>query len=277
MQHGFNLKEEKIDSLTFDIADDITEAFARETITVRELPCYRVGIASPLLDLLFRISDTDMHRDFLTQKLEQTAPHDLLIASCNEDQQLFYSMDRLRGFIPVVRACRREDSWMDFQQRCKSASLASGFTRDHASKQVAALTELYNNVIEHSENLESGQVLFRGRRNKFEIIVRDRGIGVLKSLRQNPKFSSSVGSYGIALERVLEEGVSRHHKQPGRGFGFRDLLVGLANCSEYIRFSSGDYIRECVRHGRNKLTWQTKQKTFFKGFSCSVVFSPEAV
>jgi hypothetical protein len=146
----------------------------------------------------------------------------------------------------------------------------AGFTADHGGKLVAAIGELYSNVVEHSQRIDSGYVAYSGNNGRFEFVVGDSGIGVLKSLTSNPTFAN-IADFGRALELVLSDGVSRHDQDDGHGHGFRPLFVGLANLSKSIRFHSGDHSREIVRNDDGSLSSRTRQISTLDGFFCSVL------
>lgn len=160
--------------------------------------------------------------------------------------------------------------------KAKATVVHAGFSSDHGGKLLAAMQEFYGNVIEHSEDVSHGQIIYAARTNRFEFIVRDRGIGVLRSLRNNPEYATLSDS-GSALELALQEGVSRHTDETGHGFGFRPLFVGLANISEYMRFRSGDHCREIFRTTDGGIDAHTKQASAVEGFSCSVICTPMSV
>lgn len=175
--------------------------------------------------------------------------------------------------ISVAEINRNATAWTDFAIRLKVAAKEVGFSADHSGKLLAAIKEFFSNVIEHSERIETGQVLFSAQPGRFEFVVRDRGIGVLESLRKNQKYKS-LNDGGSAIELALQEGVSRHAEELGHGFGFRPVFVGLANLSEYIRFRSGDHCREFFQKPDGSIEAHTKQSSRLVGFSCAVICTP---
>lgn len=106
-------------------------------------------------------------------------------------------------------------------------------------------------------------------RGTAKIIVADRGVGVLSSLKSNPAYAH-LNDHGRAIELVLSEGISRYYDEEGHGFGFRPLFVGLANIARNLRFRSGDHAREIVRTPGGPLISRTYELAPLPGFFCSV-------
>jgi len=204
--------------------------------------------------------------------LDIQVARELLIASTGSENT-FISADGRQGMISVAEISRNATAWTDFAVELKAAAISVGFSSDHGGKLLAAVKEFFENVIEHSEKIETGQVFFAAQPGRFEFVVRDRGIGVLESLRKSPKYKN-LNDGGSAIELALREGVSRHAEEPGHGFGFRPVFIGLANLSEYIRFRSGDHCREFFQKSDGSIDAHTKQASRLDGFSCAVICTP---
>lgn len=174
------------------------------------------------------------------------------------------------GFVHIVEFLREPKLETDFYIRARRAAETSGFDKKTAVEFIAAMTELYNNVIEHSDAIETSYVSYASYRSVFEFVVADSGVGVLQSLKSNSKFKDLDDS-GRALELALTEGVSRHDGETDRGRGFRPIFVGLANVSENLRFRSGDHSREVFRPSDSSIATITTQKASLNGFFCSVI------
>lgn len=174
------------------------------------------------------------------------------------------------GFVRVTEFLTVETAESEFYIRARSAAESSGFHKKEAAEFVAAITELYSNIVEHSDAVETAYVAFAAYEDVFEFVAADTGVGVLKSLQSNPKFKDLIDN-GSALELALTEGVSRHDGETGRGRGFRPIFVGLANVSERLRFRSGDHAREMWRQSDHSIPAATKQKSDLRGFFCSVM------
>ena len=173
-----------------------------------------------------------------------------------------------QGFVSVRHLMEDDLAWNDLSIRAKRAATGAGFSRDHAWQLMAAMEEIYSNVVEHSGRADTGYVAFAARKGTFEFVVGDRGIGVLASLRKNPAYADLADS-GTALEFALSEGVSSKI-EAGRGFGFRPIFVGLANISNHLRFRSGDYAHEMKRETASEIPAHTLQSPAFEGFFCAV-------
>ncbi len=173
------------------------------------------------------------------------------------------------GYVAVSALLDDETAETDFYIRARRAAEFAGFQKAEAAQLVAAVVELYNNIIKHSRAVESAYVAFAAYENCFEFVVADAGIGVLRSLKSSSQYASLSDS-GSALELALTEGVSRHDRVPDRGRGFRPIFVGLANVSQKLRFRSGDHAREMERLSDGSIPAVTRQKSELPGFFCSV-------
>lgn len=174
------------------------------------------------------------------------------------------------GFVRVDEFLTDETAETDFYIRARRAAESAGFQKKEAAEFVAAISELYSNIVEHSSAAETAYASFTAYEDVFEFVVADSGVGVLESLHSSPRFKD-LNDCGSALELVLTEGVSRHEGESGRGRGFRPIFVGLANVSESLRFRSGDHAREIRRHSENSVRAITKQTSDLCGFFCSVL------
>ncbi|MQU72477.1 ATP-binding protein [Sinorhizobium meliloti] len=173
------------------------------------------------------------------------------------------------GFIPVSSLVSSHLVWTETINRLKRLSVNAGFSSDHSGKFVAAIGELWSNVIDHSQRSDTGYIAFSHEPGRFEFVVADRGVGVLASLKSNPAYAN-LNDHGRAIELVLSEGVSRFYTEDGHGYGFRPLFVGLANIAQNLRFRSGDHAREIVRTADGPPESRTYELAPLPGFLCSV-------
>ena len=173
------------------------------------------------------------------------------------------------GYVAVSALFDDQSVETDFYIRVRHAAECAGFQKAEAAQFLAAIVELYNNIIDHSGAVKSAYVAFAAYENCFEFVVADAGIGVLQSLKSSSEYAT-LNDSGSALELALTEGVSRHDGEADRGRGFRPIFVGLANVSEKLRFRSGDHAREMERLSDGSIPAATRQKSEFSGFSCSV-------
>lgn len=102
-----------------------------------------------------------------------------------------------------------------------------------------AMEEMLNNALSHSANLQSAIIGFRAQPHLFEFCVFDSGIGILQSLKQNPKFAH-LDDEGEALELAIVDGISRHGPGKAHGNGFRDIFHMPNNHKGYFWLRSGD-------------------------------------
>jgi len=258
-----------IESLTFDLAGDICLAAQDGILEPNDLPVSRAGELGPLLELRHVRPDLLMHQGWLA-----TGTYSKLIINLARSTTQWYESELgLQGFIAAEKLHNDFLAWPDFAIRAKRAAKAAGFSDDYAAKITAAIGEFYSNIIEHSQVSESGYIVFCSGNRTFEFVVADSGIGVLSSLRDNPKFAN-LGDSGTALEVALSDGGTRH-SEPGRGNGFRPLFVGLANISRFIRFRSDDHSREIYRSAGGEIVSLTRQVSNLRGFFCSVLCEAE--
>jgi anti-sigma regulatory factor (Ser/Thr protein kinase) len=152
-----------------------------------------------------------------------------------------------------------------FDHATAHAVEAVGFPRKVAMRLTAAMHELRDNVYEHSGDAETGIIAFQARPNRFDLVVSDRGQGVLQSLRKNSQFAH-LSDHGIALQQSVRDGVSSRGPNTGGGFGFRDIFTGLANMNCDLRFRSGDHAMTIQGTSPDPKNAQLSQKAMIAGF-----------
>lgn len=148
-----------------------------------------------------------------------------------------------RGFLRVRRDHADTDNavWAQFRLELQRAAIGAGFAPAWAKQIVGAVGEMEDNIHWHSEDPASGILTYWMNGSSLEIVVLDRGIGVLQSLRHWEEFAD-LSDHGTALEIALRDGNSRYGRGSGRGWGFHELFVGLANRNARLRFRSGDHL-----------------------------------
>jgi hypothetical protein len=161
------------------------------------------------------------------------------------------------------------DDWYFFCRAVQDAAVMTGFPRKNAEELVAGVRELVANIYDHSGAPQTGIVGFAAIGNEVEIVIADKGIGVLHSLQSSSEFQS-LRDAGEALQAALTDGTSRYGKSSGHGGGFRDLFRGLLNLSSALRFRSGDHalIIDGVSPGLSM--GRVSQKTQLPGFVISI-------
>jgi len=175
------------------------------------------------------------------------------------------------GFIRVRRKHLDVDytNWIWFCRRFEAAMLTAGFGASLAKQITGAMGELEDNIHWHSEQARSGLLAFLATDAFFEFVVLDRGIGVLASLRHAEEFHN-LRDDGAALEVAVGEGQSRFGEGSGRGYGFQDLFLGLANNQSHIRFRSGDHLLQLDGASSGKMKAKRSQRARANGFMIGV-------
>lgn len=251
-----------IEALTYDLVDDICLAIQGGTIAPAQIPASSAQSLGPLLELsqvLGDAPDVQVSRGI----------YQALASEMGQRRARWFQAADNQGYATVSLLVQDPLAWNDFSIRASRAAQAAGFSKDDAWKLSAAIGEIYGNVIDHSERVDTGYVAYAANGNVFEFVVADAGIGVLASLRKNPAYSHIADS-GTALEYALSEGVSRF-EDPSHGFGFQPIFVGLANIATRLRFRSGDYCRELRRNADGTIPATTTQLARIDGLFCSVL------
>lgn len=189
---------------------------------------------------------------------------------------VWLSQDGQSGLITVRR--QHSDTtnpiWVDFLLRLERGAVAAGFPRHEAKQLVGAVMELEDNMHWHSWAARTGLIAFVARPRALEIVLADNGIGMLASLRKNEEFAAAVRDEGDALLAGLSNGTSRFGLSSGRGWGFNELFVGLANANTRLRFRSGDHALTIDGIGPELPSARLAQKVHGRGLLVSVLCSP---
>jgi hypothetical protein len=105
----------------------------------------------------------------------------------------------------------------------------------------ATLTELSDNVIQHSEpdGIDSftGLVGYQVSRDEFTFCVSDAGRGVLNSLKDNPANTDLTTDTEAILAAAQEH---RSRRLDNRGSGFKEMFRALADINCRVSFASGN-------------------------------------
>ncbi len=139
--------------------------------------------------------------------------------------------------------------WDQWTTHAENAAKSQGLNAHLVAGLLGAMIEIQDNVYEHSGAPETGLVAYATTATSFEFVVADRGVGVLSSLRKNPKYAD-VSDAGAALGLAITDGVSRFPSETGRGQGFNQLFRALVGHNAELRFRSGDHALT-LRPGRN--------------------------
>ena len=177
------------------------------------------------------------------------------------------------GAIGTNRNPLAEDTveWVQFCRKAQEAAEFTGLPKLLAQGLVGSIRELEDNVHRHSQRAQDGILAFRGTSDEFEFVIADSGIGVLQGLREVPRYAH-ITDAGTALKTALSDGQSRLlDEDPGRGFGFHDLFVSLANLNGELRFRSDDHALTIDGSGPALPQARLAQKARLQGFVISIV------
>lgn len=181
-------------------------------------------------------------------------------------------LERL-GAVLTSRNPRAEDQveWLQFCRKAQEAAEFAALPKIIAHGLVGAMRELEDNIHLHSQRTHDGIVAFRATLDEFEFVVADSGIGVLQGLRGAARYSHLTDA-GTALKTALSDGQSRLlDEDPGRGFGFHELFVSLANLNGELRFRSDDHALTIDGSGPALPQARLAQKARLQGFVISIV------
>ena len=257
-------------TLNFDVVDDL--AFAAErgrlcTNRIAELVAREVG---PLAELELLSGAGAVPSPYSSTWLSLDGLAALGKALEAKETQWICPRSRMSGVLRTRCLGGRDTTiWTAFAVAAQSAATMVGFHRIIAAQLAATIDELCSNIFEHSESPDTGLIVFQARQRRFDFVVADHGIGVLKSLRSAEEYAG-LDDHGQALQLALSHGVSRHGRDAQRGFGFRSLFVGLANLNGRLRFRSGDHALLIDGRSPTLMNAKTAQKAHIPGFFVSV-------
>jgi hypothetical protein len=267
--------------LNFALLDDLALARERRGAAVLgHLAQINVQRLGPLVELCM----LDRMRPTEPAALDalRTAPALTLVRQAVPDQRDpagRYGGDLLSRFgaIGTNRNPLAEDTveWVQFCRKAQEAAEFAALPKVIAHGLIGAMRELEDNIHLHSRRAQDGIVAFRGTVDEFEFVVADSGIGVLQGLREAPRYTHLTDA-GAALKTALSDGQSRLLDQdPGRGFGFHDLFVSLANLYGELRFRSDDHALTIDGSGPALPQARLAQKATLQGFVISIVCTPK--
>lgn len=168
-----------------------------------------------------------------------------------------------------------ESAWDQWTLHAENIAKKRGLNAHLIASLLGAMVELQDNVYEHSNAPRTGLVAYAVTATSFEFVVADRGIGVLRTLRQNPVYAG-LPDAGAALKEMVKEGVSRFPLEAGRGQGFSQLFRALVGHKAELRFRSGDHALTMIptSDGINGAT-ALAQVAQLEGLAISVFCRPE--
>jgi anti-sigma regulatory factor (Ser/Thr protein kinase) len=165
----------------------------------------------------------ELHSDMQPSK----APSDERNINCREVE---FSL--LKGWSDV-----QTQPWRLFTTRFSRSAQKAGFDRLTAGHLHAALAEMVDNALLHSNAQLPIVVGYHILKGFAQFSVADSGIGVLASLHQCADYRDLTTDVE-AIRKALQDGVSRYGHQRG-GFGFRPVFKAVASQWGLLRFRSG--------------------------------------
>lgn len=128
--------------------------------------------------------------------------------------------------------------WDAFLVRFRQSIKSVGFEMEKAKGISAALGEMADNAVLHSNTLVGILVGYQAIEDACVCCVADVGDGVLKSLSSNEAYCH-VRTHKEAIRLALRSGVTRFGPGQG-GLGFNSVFKALAAMSGTLRFRSGE-------------------------------------
>jgi hypothetical protein len=227
---------------------------------------FMVGDIGPLLEL--RHLSIDGRLAPLENILAGMSSHTVdLFAALRRTQQRFWTCPSTKR-IGFFRTTNNEDdvsNSYNFGMAAQKAAIAAGFPKHVASQLVAAIMEMVDNIYLHSTSSETGLAAFHARPGYFEFAVLDRGVGILRSLRQSAEYAQ-LSDHGDALQTALTDGCSRFGANSNHGHGFRPLFIGLSNLNGALRFRTGDHALTIDGRDPISIPWTKIAKPNISGF-----------
>jgi hypothetical protein len=260
------------DELTFEVVDDLVAAYARGKLGAPpQGQNFSPLSIAPLIELAFSSAHGQPNSLLTSPWLDSFTQTDLR-AALYGSQNLWFDSVKRRGYMRTVfDPLNAEDEIprTRFLMAARKSAEAAGLPVSTAQCMAAALREMESNIHEHSEKPQSGLLAYQTTHDRFEFVAVDNGVGVLATLREAPEFAKLM-DHGRALYATLQEGISRHGRDPNHGNGFRDLFLGLKSLRADLRFRSGDHALTISGSRPDLKQAQLAQKTHFRGFLASV-------
>jgi len=236
---------EAAQDLDFALLDDLAIAIARGRISANTLPPIKASKLGPLAECLFLSSRWSCQNLRSLGWLEKGQ-----FSSLVKDTQASKTSAQ-RTAVPTGWICADQifdtRHYHRFRMSVGSALNSRAFGDRVKHGVIAMLQEFRTNVHQHANGSDGCLAAFHANASSFEVLVADRGRGVVQSLKDNPEYAD-LDHAGKALRLAITDGVSRH-TDPRRGRGFNELFLGLANRFSHIRLRSGDHALEVIHQG----------------------------
>jgi hypothetical protein len=258
--------------LTFSVVDGLGFAAANGRLSAASQTApYLPETLGPLLELLCLFEKGQLLSNSTTAWMARNGASSMIDSLRKGDCSWIDSAEHRTGFIRAIRDGENgEVLFTKFLMEAQRAAAQKALLPGTSAKQlIAAMQEMHDNILEHSDAPNTGVLAFRATPGIFEFVALDRGIGVLESLRKSKRYRS-LSDCGKALEVAITEGASRFDTDARRGFGFRPIFLGLVDLYGSLRFRSGDYSLLIDGANPGPAAAQVAQKPFLNGFLVSV-------
>jgi hypothetical protein len=162
--------------------------------------------------------------------------------------------------------------WDNYCQRFKKGLTENGFSSPYALALANAFHEMADNVMQHSQAgllhpSFSGLAGYHLWDRCMVFSVGDHGVGVLNTLRTNPRYSGLTNSEAALLAIYSEQATRKKHETFGGGF--RQLFKSLADLNGTVRLRSGDSLLEYS--GVSTRNVDLHKKSLIAGLEVSVI------
>jgi anti-sigma regulatory factor (Ser/Thr protein kinase) len=226
-------------NIDFDLVDDILTLSPEVFCNI--VQDGRIGPIAPIVEFVYHgYSTIDQRLKSLpispvAQQLEATIRSEGLDKAHNP----ISGRPRKFEFIPTPQNEGEvlHPKWAAYLIRAQNAAEDSGIEKHLAQALIGTLEEMADNIVWHSEAPQTGIAGYRAYKGAFEYVVADAGIGILNSLRTNPRWSEIIDPEE-AMDAALQNGTTRFPGLTRRGTGFNALVRNIAKKCSDLRFHS---------------------------------------
>ncbi|MEY9594816.1 hypothetical protein ABIA06_007107 [Bradyrhizobium yuanmingense] len=257
----------EIGSLTFAALDGIAFAAARGRLC--DVPTYVADDLGPLVEMVQLARAGLLPPPNSAPWLRSNGTDAVLRGAVSSSERWTSPHGGSSGFLRCDVLQEETKRWTSFKLEAHKAAISAGFAGQAVSRLIGAMGEIADNVLEHSEAVPTGFIVFCSRPGCFEFAVADNGIGTLASLRSNPEYAH-LADEGDALQCALTDGESRYGKGATRGTGFSTLFRSLVNMNASLRFRSGDHALSMQGTSPTLVNAHVARKPRASGFMTSV-------
>jgi anti-sigma regulatory factor (Ser/Thr protein kinase) len=128
---------------------------------------------------------------------------------------------------------------------------------DKSTMILQIFSELFQNFISHAENDTLSVIVVHGNRNKIEIACADNGIGIIDSLKENPKYNQIKPQ--TLFNNVLKRGVTSKENSNHLGYGLYYVNEVVSRLKGQMAIYTDDMTLQNI-HGKIKISriarWQ---------------------